>query len=265
MQSRRIYILLIIFIFSNSLFSQFKKEEFLYRAKTIYHSLRVQGLENFSCWVTSDLFLEETKETYKDELYPLEIIWKNPNMFYYIKRPIPQLPEIEQNNHINELQINMVQTLKGLIIDWQRFCGGNVLDDLPETYLISNVEDTVIIEHENVENGKPIKVKMLFGLNGICLKISVMFPEKNEIINTYPAFRLAGDKWLCTGWTVQTLKNGSVHSGFVIKLRSKEIENYRIPERMNLQLQTKDAEDMRYMRTYIFKNIVLNKDIKFKK
>ena len=106
---------------------------------------------------------------------------------------------------------------------------------------------------------------MTFGFNGICLKISVAFPDKNEIINTYPGFKLMGNKWLCTGWTVQTLINGSVESGFVVKLRSRNMDNYWIPERLNLQLQTRNTEDVRYLRTYIFKNIILNRDLQFKK
>ncbi len=263
MQSKIVIPIIMIILFSNSLYSQFNQEEFLYRVKTIYHSLRVQGLENFTCWVTSDLFLEETKETYKEELYPLELIWKKPNMIYYIKRALPDHPEAEQNRKSQEIQMNMIQALKGLLIDWQRFCAGNVLDDLPKTYLITTVSDTAFIQYENYENGKLIKVKMTFGLNGICLKLTVEFPDKNEVINTYPRFRLIGEKWLCTGWTVQTLKKGSVESGFLVKLRSRKIENHWIPERINLQLQKRGIDKTLYTRTYIFKNIVLNKDLKF--
>jgi len=265
MQNRISLVITIIIISSSSLYPQFNKDEFLYRTRTIYHSLQVQGLDNFTSWVTSDLFLEDTKEIYNEEIYPLEIVWKNPNMLFYIRRALPTLENVEENNKAQELQMNMIQALKGLLIDWQRFCGGNILDDLPETYLVTTVNDSAFIEHENYENGKQIKVKMKFGLNGLCLKISVEFPDKNEIINTYPVFTLIGSKWLCTGWTVQTLRNHIVESGFIVKLRSRQMENYWIPERLNLQLQTKDAEDIRYVRTYIFKNIILNRELKFQK
>jgi hypothetical protein len=263
MRSKLISLIILITFLTNLAYSQFNQEEFLYRAKSIYHSLRVKGLENFTCWVTSDLFLESTKAIYKEEVYPLEVIWKNPNMFYYIKRALPVQKEGEQDSVAQVMQMNMVQTLKGLLIDWQHFCAGNVLDDLPESYLITTVEDTAFIQYENYENGKLIKVKMTFGLNGLCLKLKVEFPDINEIIVTYPVFKLMGEKWLCTGWTTQTLRNGSVESGFMVKLRSREIENYWIPERLNLQLQKKGAEDIRYTRTFIFKNILLNKELNF--
>jgi hypothetical protein len=263
MRSKLIIPIVLITLLFNSSYSQFNQEEFLYRAKTIYHSLGVKGLANFTCWVTSDLFLETTKETYKEEIYPLQLIWKNPNMFYYIKRVLPVQKEGEQNSKAQELQMNMVQMLKGLFVDWQHFCGGNILDDLPESYLITTDADSAFVQYENYENGKLIKVKMTFGLNGICLKVKVEFPDKNEVIVTYPGFKLMGEKWLCTGWTVQTLRNGYVESGFMVKLRSREIENYWIPERLNLQLQKKGADDIRYTRTFMFKNILLNKELTF--
>jgi len=105
---------------------------------------------------------------------------------------------------------------------------------------------------------------MTFGLNGICLKLTVDYPDQNLVINTYPRFRLMGEKWLCTGWTVQTLIKGSVESGIMVNLSSREMENYWIPESINLLLQKRSINDKRYARTYIFKNIILNKELKFR-
>jgi hypothetical protein len=57
----------------------------------------------------------------------------------------------------------------------------------------------------------------------------------------------------------------SVESGFTVKLRSRNMDGYWVPERLNLQLQTREAEDIRYFRTYIFKNIILNRKLTFQK
>ena len=263
MVKKRSLILISILMFVNGYTQSFNKEEFLYRAKTIYHSLRIQGLDNYSCWITSNLFLERTQKIYNQELYPLELIWKKPNQLYYIRRPIPILEDTLQNKQTETWRMDMLQAVKGIMIDWQRFNAGNILDEIPETYLVQARDDSVYINYDLFENGNTVKVAMLFGLNGICLKIKVSYPAIQEDIFTYPVFKLEGDKWLCTGWTVQTLKKGEIDSGFAVRLKSKNIENYWILERMALQVQQKDKKDTIYLREYIFKNILLNRELKF--
>ena len=166
-------LLFFIYLTVNVYADSFDKDEFIYRAKTIYHSLRTQGLDNYSCWLTSDLFLEKTQKIYNQELYPLELIWKAPNKLYYIKRPVPVLEDTLQNSETETLRMDMLQAVKGILIDWQRFSAGNILDDLPETYLVTSKDDSVYLTYEIYEDGKPIKVFMHFGKNGLCLKIKV--------------------------------------------------------------------------------------------
>ena len=38
-----------------------------------------------------------------------------------------------------------------MLIDWQRFYAGNVLDDLPETHLIYSNRDTAFIQYQKDE------------------------------------------------------------------------------------------------------------------
>ena len=90
------------------LYAQFNETEFFNRVKTIYHSLRLTGLNNFSSWVTSNVFREQTKEFYEQEVFPLEIIWKNPDQMYYIKRPLPDIKDIEKHKNIEQLQMDML-------------------------------------------------------------------------------------------------------------------------------------------------------------
>jgi hypothetical protein len=260
----KIFDLIIIFflLFSNGYSEEFNKDKFLYRVKTIYNTLRTQGLDNYSCWVTSDLFLEKTGKIYNQELYPLELIWKTPNQLYYIKRPIPVLEDTLQNRKTEEWQMDILQALKGIMIDWQRFYAGSILDEIPENFLITTKDDSVYLTYEDYNNVKVVKVFMHFGLNGICLRTKVSYPEIQEEIYTYPAYRLEGDKWLCTGWTVQSLNKGEISSGFSVKLKTKKVDNYWLLERIELQLQQKAEKEIIYTRDYIFKNIILNRDLK---
>ncbi len=254
-------VVLLIFIFNGSVQAQFNESEFLYRVKTIYHSLRLTKLDNFSSWITSNIFLEASKEISEEEIYPLEIIWKNPNQIYYIKRPLPQAGDNDKQNEIQQLQMDMIQELRGLLIDWQRFSAGNILDDLPEAYLVTAIDDTAFIEYEKFENGKNVKVKMYFGINGLCIKIITKYVHKNEVVYIYPVYILVEDKWLCNKWTVQMYQNGQVESGFVISLKSRKLEDYWIPQRLILQLQKKGIDNTWFIRDYKFRNVVLNKDL----
>jgi len=257
----RIFFLFILSITLNTAYGQFNESEFLYRVKTIYHSLRISGLDNFSGWVTSNNFNEKTENIFKQEVYPFEIIWKNPNQIFYIQRPLPAVEDEELKKRVNQLQMDLLAELKALLIDWQQFYAGNIMDDLPETYLITSDQDTVFIEFEKYEDGKNMRVKMVFGINGICVKITTRFPETNEEILLYPGYKLVEDKWLAYKWTVQMLMNGQIQSGFVVRLESAKIENYWIPKRIIMQLKKKGLENTWFLREYTLRNIVLNKDL----
>ncbi len=254
-------VVLLLFIFNGIVQAQFNESEFLYRTKTIYHSLRLTELDNFSSWVTSNIFLEASKEISEEEIYPLEIIWKNPNQMYYIKRPLPQAGDDDKQNEIQQLQMDMIQELQGLLIDWQRFSAGNILDDLPETYLVTAIEDTAFLEYEKYKNGKNVKVKMFFGINGLCIKIITEDVHKNEVVYIYPGYILVEDRWICNKWAVQMYQNGQAESEFVVSLKLRKLEDYWIPQRFILQSQKRGKDNTRFIREYMFRNVVLNKDL----
>jgi hypothetical protein len=265
MKPNQMITLFLIIFCSTIVQAQFNESEFLYRAKTIYHSLKVTGLDNFSSWVTSNIFLEATKDISQEELYPLEIIWKNPDLLYYIKRPLPNVDNTEKLKEIQQHQMDMIQELQGLMIDWQRFFAGNILDELPETYLITAVDDSVIVEYELFEEGKNVKTRILFGKNGLCLKIITHYVHKKEVIYVYPAYILEENKWLCNNWRVQIYVNKIVDSGFEISLKSRKLEDYWIPQKLVLQLQKRGINNTLFIRDYKFRNVVLNKDLQILK
>jgi hypothetical protein len=254
-------IIVFFLIVSGIAHAQFNETEFLYRVKTIYHSLRLTGLDNFSSWITSNVFLEATKEISEEEIYPLEIIWKNPDLLYYIKRPLPNAADSEKQKDIQQLQIDMIQELQGVLVDWQRFSAGNILDEIPEAYLVTAKDDTVFVEYELFENGKNVKTKMFFGKNGLCLKIITNYLHKSEIIYVYPGYILVEDKWLCNKWTVQIYLNGQIDSGIELNLKSRKLEDYWIPQRLVMQLQKREIDNTVFIRDYKFRNVVLNKDL----
>jgi len=265
MKNRLILAITLFSLVYCNLLAQFNESEFKYRVKTKYHALNLTGLDNFSSWVTSNIFLEATKEISAEELYPLEIIWKNPDLMYYIRRPLPQTNNAEKQKEIQELQMDMIQELQGLLIDWQRLSAGNILAYLPDAHLVTSKGDTVSVDYEKFESGKNVKVKILFGQNGLCLKIITEYSYKNEVINIYPEYILVEDKWICNKWTLQIYKNGRVDSGFMLSIKSRKVEDYWIPQRLTLQLQKREIDNTRFIREYKFRNVVLNKDLQILK
>jgi hypothetical protein len=265
MRIRLIILILLYVTITNSLKAQFSEAEFIYKVKTSYNSLKSSGLDNFSSWVTSNIFLEAAKDISEEEIYPLEIIWKNPDLLYYIKRPLPSTGNTEEQKELQQCQMDLIQELQGLLVDWQRFFAGNILDELPKTHLITTKDDTVFVEYELSENGKNVKTKMVFGKNGLCKKIITNYVHKNEVIIVYPGYTTVENKWICNYWRVQIFVNEQIDSGFEISLKSKKIENYWIPQRLILQLQKRGIDNTMFVRDYSFRNVVLNKDLQILK
>jgi hypothetical protein len=265
MKHRLILFIILGITITNSLKAQFSEPEFVYKVKTSYTSLKASGLDNFSCWVTSNIFLEAIKDISEEELYPLEIIWKNPDLLYYIKRPLPNVGNTEKQKELQQSQMDLIQELQGLLVDWQRFFAGNILDELPETHLITTKGDSVFIDYELFDNGKNVKTKMIFGKNGLCKKIITNYIHKNERIIVYPGYTTVENKWICNYWRVQIFVNEQIDSGFEISLESRKVENYWIPQRLLLQLQKRGIDNTMFVRDYRFRNVVLNKDLKILK
>jgi len=256
------YFLLFLIILNQLSRSQVNEIEFLQTVNSLYYSLESSDLQNFSAWISSDYFRENLKDVMPNEEYPLEIIWTNPNRIFFIKRPLPVISDSVKSDMAQTLQLEMQQELKGLLIDWQRFYGGNLLAGLPAQYKLTTRSDTVLLEYETLEQGEKIQACLYFGQNGLWLKLLLKYIESPQEINIYPVFNYIENKWLCSGWQVQMLEKSEVQSGFIVQIISHKIDKYWLPKRLNMQLQTKDKKDLIYHREYNFYNVMTNRSIK---
>ena len=94
---------------------------FLYRGNIYYYNLHVANLENFSSWITSDEFERNTKKIFQKQVFPLEMIWTKSNRVFFIKRSLPTLNDSTEHVYIEKLQLDLLNELKDIIKDWQRF------------------------------------------------------------------------------------------------------------------------------------------------
>lgn len=243
-------------------FAQFNEEHFVQRVNSIYHSLEKNGLQNFSADLNSDHFAEITGGLKQDPpYYPLQFIWAAPARMFFIKKAPPEDLTEQQQKTVGKLQQELQPELRGILLDWQRFMAGNLLDKKIENYQFDVAGDTVYIKLNDVSDVDTTVVKYTFGQNGICLKISSNELAKKRKTVTYPAFRLIEGKWLCTGWDVQIENSGEISGGFRVLINSKKINEMWFPWDLRLIVQTKEKLNHTFVRNYSFRNIQLNRKI----
>ena len=254
-------VLIVIYVFQFNALAQVNEPEFFKRVNTIYYALELTDLNNFSSWISSNIFEETTKDLYKDEIYPIEFLWVKPNDPYFIRRPLPPIQDSLAAVRVQGAQDELQQELRALLMDWGRFYAGRLLTEMPTDYTLETRADTVLLNFKNYNDPRGSETHILFGLNGLVLQTSVVYRDSSETINTFPEYKYTGEYWLCTGWRVQILKNNEVISGFQVKVISRRIEKYWLPSQFQMELQSKDVRDKIFIRVYNFRNIRINRDI----
>jgi hypothetical protein len=255
------YIIIMIWLIS-LINPQINESEFLYRVKTSYYSLQASGIKNYSSWITSDYFKENSKKNFTgNDVYPLELIWISPDKLFFIKRSLPEIKDTTDYNSVNQLILDLLQEIKGIYVDWQRFIGTNLLFNLPKDYLFSSINDTIKLEFQITEKQDVMNITIFFGKNGLCFKIISENLNTNETLYTYPKFDYLDNKWLCSQWQVQIQFNNEITGGFLVRMISEKIEEYYLPVKIVLLVQSKEKKDKIFKRTYNFRNIMVNRDL----
>ena len=250
-----------ITVFSLNVCAQFDEREFFNRVNSNYYALELTELNNFSSWITSNAFEETTKKLYEKEVYPLELIWVNPNDTYFIRRPLPPLEDSLANNDVHNAQSDLQEEFRALLMNWSRFYSGRLLANMPADYIIESQSDTVVLKFFNEDGPRKSETVMLFGQNGLVLKITTLYQDSSQTIEILPEYKYTGEYWLCKGWRVQIAFKGEVTSGFHVKIISKRINKYWLPSQFQMTLQSKDVKDKLFLRVYNFKNVLINRDI----
>jgi len=264
---KKLYLLvLLVFSFYYTNYAQVDKEKFFNRVSTIYHNFSGDEIKNFSMSITSDFFETQTKEDINNEKYfPIQFFWMTPDKIFFVKNKMPEGTDSTRFSTIYQYQKDIEDALKGILIDWQRFIGGNILNDLPEKFSFSSVNDTVHIEFDRNDNNIPIHYKFYFGVNALCFKIETNYINDNQKVITYPSFALVENKWLCNEWTVQIIQNNEIDSGFKVFLKSMKAEGKWFPVQVKIVIQTRKKLNETFVRIYKFRNLDYNRDIKILK
>jgi len=261
LESKIIFVLLIITFWNITATAQFEEVEFFNRVNSIYYTLEQTDLNNFTSWLTSNVFINSTEGFFTEDVFPLEFIWMSTSRMFFSRRPFPVLDDTSKNGVVERLQLSMRRELKALLLDWQRFYSGRLLSNMPPDYSLEIHADTVILKYTTVEDTETVNNILYFGQNGICIKTTLSYSGRNERIDTYPIFKYTGEKWLCIGWKVQVFEGNEVSTGYLVEVKSQRVEKYWLPQVFIMNLQTKNDKESIYIREYYFRNILINRNI----
>ncbi len=266
MKKGLLILFLIMMVNSAGRAQTFDEVSFLHNLKSSYYLLIDQPVNNFIVDITSakmDAFTKEYWDT--TNVGVLQLIWQKPDEVYLseIKLPFKMSPEVQKEYRelLNALKIQV----KGILLDLQRFyLNGLISEALLNNYVLRHNEEAVQMTFKNIDNQGTV-VKYLLGLNALCILIDIEYPLQNKHMVIYPEFKLIDTKWLCQGWTVQTMINGEVQSGFKLSVEYQNIKNVSLPVSFFLEVQKAEEKDKIYFDEIRFMKYRLNQKIKIQK
>ena len=162
---KKICSILLTFITILSLNAQNDPSAVLNKISTIYYNLKATNIKNFTASVRSSGFEKEFDKYFAEkEIEILQIIWINPDKYYYIKQPLPSLLDTTKEKIIDEKISEIRKELAGIFINWQRFIVSNLSEIIPKKYTIEEAGDTFTIFFSAEENQE---IRIQFAKNGL--------------------------------------------------------------------------------------------------
>jgi hypothetical protein len=259
------YIIIILFV--QILLAQsntFDEKQFFIDLKNSYYNLNDTNIKNFSALVTSLKMERFSKENWNNaEIFPLQLIWFKPDNIYLAQQGTPTIPENKFDEY-QELVDGIKQQVKGILVDFQRFYITGIFESINSNYSIKNDQEFVWISFDVGTEQNKIPVMYTMGRNGLCLKIEIEYMSENKKITIYPSFKIVKTKWLCDGWTVQTLINDEPVSGFILEINYSEYQSIWIPMQIIINVQKADEPETRYYDAIKFRNYMFDQPMELK-
>ncbi len=224
--------------------NNFDEAGFLQALRLSYYTLANTKLQNFIVSVSSAKFDAFTKENWDTVgIPPIKIIWQKPDKIYISELKFPFTLNAKQKKTYRELVDALKLQMKGILLDLQRFYLVGLVDqNLMDHYVLRHTDKAVQMTFTHIDN-QGTTVKYLLGLNGLCIMIDISYPLENKEMILYPDFKTVDEKWLCQGWTVQTMVNGQVISGFKLTVNYAKTQNIWLPESFFIEVQKADKKN----------------------
>jgi len=241
--------------------ANFNEKDFFNNLKTSYYHLSDTKINNFVALVTSmKMEMFASKQWKNAEIFPLQLIWFNPDKVYLTQRGVPKIKD-DKYKEYQELLNGLKMQIKGILTDLTRFYLVGLYQSIHPDYVLQHNEEAVQITFSTEEAGTITKVKYLIGYNGQMILIQVSYPIQKKQIIIYPKFKTVKDKWLCTGWKVQTVEKDQVVSGYDLQIKNSFFEGVWVPADIILTVQKADLKGQTFYDEIKFKNYLFNQPI----
>ncbi|MEJ2053947.1 MAG: hypothetical protein P8X42_08515 [Calditrichaceae bacterium] len=258
-------IFIFLFFTINILIAQinsFDEKAFFTEMKNSYYTLNSTGLHNFSALVTSLKMQKFAKEQWdNEEIFPLQLIWFKPDKIYLSQQGIPTIKEGKYKEY-QDLISGIKLQIRGILENLQRFYFTGIFESIPNDYSLNLKDNFVLITAEADTQQSNVKTVYTMGRNGLCLKIEIDYPADNQKIIITPSFKINKTKWLCNGWTVQTLINEEITNGYVLQIKYGEYQSIWLPTEIIISVQKADEPGNTFYDMIIFRNYLFNQNIK---
>ena len=251
-------ILILLFIFPG--YSQHSEESwdtFKQKAKPYYYSLMAGNMQNFSCLLSTQTYInfmklrEDTVNT-----YPLKFIWTRNGKIYYVLQPFPEMDNTSERPKILEKIQLMKNQFHGFYLDWLNYLIISPLDDIPTGTPAVFRNDSVFVSYTTAEGGHEATVRKRFFRSGQLMSFEV--ETQSERVVNYPVYRQVEGKWLCAGWDSQIYVDDEVTSGLSTSLELRKIQNEWFPIRANVLVQTIEKPGEKYLSSIFLKAYEFN-------
>ena len=262
---RFFYIFIVLFIFrAEAQISNFDERDFFKRVRDSYYSLSDENVRNFTALVTNASLEEFAQKLWNNaEVFPIQMIWFAPDRLFLSQQGVPTLPKDKYGEYQQQIAA-LNQQVKGILPDLQRFFFRGIYNSLREDYEISfDDEQTVILNYISGSGPQETDLKYYFGLNGMCIKIETLYPSEGKRVVTLPRFRAIKTKWLCTGWTIQTVENDSISGGYIISLKNKIVNDLWVPINIQIEAQKADRAGETFTDIVKIRNYLFNQPIEY--
>jgi hypothetical protein len=254
-----IKVILLTVLFFNIGLSQDDFFEFRLQKEGYYHFVDQKQVKNFSCLVSSSIYINFIKDHADSSYYyPLKVLWNAGGSVYYIMQPFPDnLDENMQKKVVQHVQM-LKQVFTGVLLDWQQFCLFSPFLNIAEDAETNFGADTVSFSYSVVKDGQAAKIKKVFGLGGKLLQ--VVWRSGDMKIITNPSYGEADNKWLCYGWDSQIYQRDQISSAMTVGLELVFLKETWLPVRFDILAQTKEEPDKRTLSSIFFKDYIINEE-----
>ncbi len=253
--------LLILILFTQAQKASFDEKNFFETIQTSYYNLKDTELKNYLVLVQNQTTRSMAQQYWKNpDIFPLQLIWINPNHVFLSEQGIPALPDSVARKY-NAIVNDLKRQVSGLLFDLKRFYLTGIFETISNDYRIDVKDRFVRVSYNLISQTDTTRNVYYFGLNGLLLKTETLSPDGHRKVTTSPVFKIIKTKWICTGWKTQIWQDDTVESGFVITLDMREYQNIWIPYNIDIVVQQSRFKGATFTDRLLFRNYIYNQSL----